>query len=70
MVIRRGLPMEVFSIVVQNPLNSLYAVVKNEFQFRHLNFTQKFLKASEKILWPGELLSCQCRLHVPEKPEF
>jgi hypothetical protein len=34
---------------------------------RPLNFTQKYLKASEKILWPGELLSWQYRLHVPEK---
>jgi hypothetical protein len=32
--------------------------------------TRKFLNASEKILWHGGLLSCQCCLHVPEKPEI
>jgi hypothetical protein len=69
MVIREGLLMEAVFIIIQNPLNPLYPVVKDEFQFRLLNFTQKFLDASEKILWPRELLSCQCRLHVPEKPE-
>jgi hypothetical protein len=31
-----------------------------------LNFTQKFMNASEKVLWPRELLSCQCSLHLPE----
>jgi hypothetical protein len=61
--------MEIVSIVVQHPLDPLYAVVKDEFQFRPMNFTQKFPNASEKILWPGELLSYQCRIHVPEKPE-
>jgi hypothetical protein len=69
MVMTEGLLMEVVSTVIQHPLNPLYPVVKNEFQFKTLNFTQKFLNASEKILWPGEMLSCQCRLHVPEKPE-
>jgi hypothetical protein len=57
MVVIEGLLMEVVSIVVQHPLNPLYPVVKDEFQFRCLNFTQKELNASEKILWPGELLS-------------
>jgi hypothetical protein len=69
MVILEGLFMEVISIVIQHPLNPLYPVVKDEFQFRPLNFTQKFLNASEKILWPGELLFCLCRVHVLEKPE-
>jgi hypothetical protein len=69
MVIIEVLLMEVASIVIQHPLNSLYPVVKNELSFRPLNFTQKFLNASEKILCPGELLSCQCRLHVPENLE-
>jgi hypothetical protein len=67
MMIIEGLFMEVVSIVVQLPLNPLYPVVKDEFQFRPPSFTQKFLSASEKALWPGEPLSCQCRLHVPEK---
>jgi hypothetical protein len=49
-----------------NPPNP---VVKDEFQFRPLIFTQKFVNASEKILWPGKLLLCQCHLHVPENPE-
>jgi hypothetical protein len=62
--------MEVVSIIIQHPLNLLYPVVKDEFQFRPLNFTQKFLNASEKILCPEELMSYRCRLHVPEKPEF
>jgi hypothetical protein len=61
--------MEVVSIVIQRPLNPRAPVVKNEFEFIPLNFTQKLLNASEKILWSGELLSCQFRLHVPEKPE-
>jgi hypothetical protein len=39
-------------------------VAKDEFPFRPLNFIQKFLNASEKILWPGELLFFQHRLHV------
>jgi hypothetical protein len=69
MVIIKGLLMEVVSIVIQRPLTLLYPVVKDGFQFRRPDFTQKFLNASEKILWPGELLSCQCRLLVPEKPE-
>jgi hypothetical protein len=50
-------------------LNPPSPVVKDEFQFRPLNFTQKFLNTSEKILWPGELLSCQFHPHVPEMPE-
>jgi hypothetical protein len=61
--------MEVVSIIIRHPLNQLYPVVKYEFQFKLWNFTQTFLNASEKILWPGELLSCHGRLHVPEKPE-
>jgi hypothetical protein len=60
MVILRGLFMEVVSIVLQSPLKQLYLVVRDGFQFRTLNFTQKFLNANEKILWPGELLSCLC----------
>jgi hypothetical protein len=47
----------------------LHPVMKDEVQFRPLNFTQKFLNTREKILWRGELLSCQCCHHVPEKPE-
>jgi hypothetical protein len=31
-------------------LNPLYPVVKDEFQFRPLNFAQKFLNANEKLL--------------------
>jgi hypothetical protein len=69
MVIIEGLLIEVVSIVIQCPLNPVYPGMKDEFQFRPLNFTQKSLNASEKILWPGELLSCQYRFHVPEKPE-
>jgi hypothetical protein len=48
-------------------LNPLYPVVKDEFQFRSLNLTQKLLNAREKILWPWELLFCH--FYVPEKPE-
>jgi hypothetical protein len=59
--------MEVVSVVVQQALNPFYPVVKDKLQFRPLNFTQTFLNASEKILWSAELLSCQCRLHVPRK---
>jgi hypothetical protein len=69
MVTIEGLLMEVVSIVIQHPLNPLYPVVKDKFLFRPLNSTQEFLDASEKILWSGELLSCQCPLHVLEKPE-
>jgi hypothetical protein len=65
-----GLLMEIFSIVVQHSLIPLYPVMKIEFQFRPLNFTQKFLNASDKILWPGALLLCQGCLPVPEKPEI
>jgi hypothetical protein len=50
MVIIEGLLMEAVSIVIQHPLNPRYPVVKDEFQFRPLIFTQKFLNASEKIL--------------------
>jgi hypothetical protein len=69
MVIIEGLLMEVVSVVIKHPLNLLYSVVKDELQFRPPNFTQKFLNASEKIFWPGELLPGQYGLHVPEKPE-
>jgi hypothetical protein len=62
--------MEVVSIVIQHPLNPFYPVVKDEFQSRPLNFTQKYLNTSEKILWHGELLSCQSGLHVLDKPEI
>jgi hypothetical protein len=70
MLIKEGIFMEIVSIVIQQSLNPLYPLVKDEFQFRPLNFTEKFLNASAKILWPRELLSCRCRLHVPEKPEI
>jgi hypothetical protein len=56
MVIREDLFMEVVSIVIQHPLNLLYPL-KNELQFRLLNFAQKSLNASEKIIYPRELLS-------------
>jgi hypothetical protein len=69
MVITEGLLMEVISIIIQYSLNPFHPVVKDKFQFRPLNITQKFPNASEKILWPGELLFFECRLHVPEKPE-
>jgi hypothetical protein len=69
MVITGGLFMEVVSTIIQHPLNALYPVVKDEFQFRPLNFIQKYLNASEKILRPGKLLSYKCRLHVTETPE-
>jgi hypothetical protein len=59
MVIIESLLMEAVSSVIQHPLDLLDPVVKDEFQFRPLNFNQKFLNASEKILWAGELLSCQ-----------
>jgi hypothetical protein len=52
MVIIEGSFMGGVSVVIQHP------VVKDEFQFRPLNVTQKVLNASEKILWFGELLSC------------
>jgi hypothetical protein len=61
--------MGVVSIVIQDPLNPLYPAMKDEFQFEPLNFTQKFLNSTAKVLCPGKLLSCQCPLHVPEKPE-
>jgi hypothetical protein len=69
MVPMEGIFMGVISIVIQHSLNRLYSVVKDKFQFRPLNFTQKFLNASEKIVWPGKLLACQCSPHMPEKPE-
>jgi hypothetical protein len=68
-VVIKGLFMGVVSIIIRHRLNPLYPVMKDEFQFRPLNFAQKFVNASEKILWPGELLPCQCRFHVPKKPE-
>jgi hypothetical protein len=69
MVIIEGLLMEVVSIVLQHSLTSLYPVVTDDFQFRAPNFVQNFLNASETILWPGELLPCQCRLLVTEQLE-
>jgi hypothetical protein len=60
---------EIVSIIIRCPLQPVYPVVKDELQFRPLDFAQKFLNASEKIPWSGELLFYQCRLHVPEKPE-
>jgi hypothetical protein len=53
MMIIEGLLIEIVSIVIQHPLNPLGPVVKEEFQFRPLNFTQKFLNTSEKISDPG-----------------
>jgi hypothetical protein len=67
-VVIEGLVMEIVSIVIHHPLNTSYPVVKDEFQFIPLKFTRKFVNDTEKIFWPGELLSCQCCLHVPEKP--
>jgi hypothetical protein len=61
MVIIDGLLIKVISIILQYPLNPLYPVVKDEFQFRSLNFTQKYLNGNEKILWPGGLSFC----HAP-----
>jgi hypothetical protein len=52
MVIIEDLLMEIVSSVIQHPLNPFYPRAKDKFQFRPLNFTQKFLNASEKILWP------------------
>jgi hypothetical protein len=69
MVIVECVLTEVVSIGIQHPLNPLYPVVKDEFQVRLLNLTRRFLNANKKILWPEELLSCQCSLHVPEKSE-
>jgi hypothetical protein len=68
-VIIEDLLIEVLPIVIQQPLNPLSPVAKDEFQFRSPHFTQKGLNASEKSLWLGKLLYCQCRLHVPENPE-
>jgi hypothetical protein len=70
MVVIEGLFMEVVSIVMQHPFNPRYPVVKDEFQFRLLNFTHKFLNDFEEVFWPRGPLSCHCRLHVPEKPKF
>jgi hypothetical protein len=61
-----GFLTEVVSIVIRQPLSPFYPVVKDEFQFRHLKVTQKFLNASEKILWPGEVL---CGFYVSEKAD-
>jgi hypothetical protein len=69
MVVIEGLLMEAISIVIQYLLNPLYPVVKDKFQFKPLNFTQKVLNASEKIVWPRELLPWHCRFHIPEKPK-
>jgi hypothetical protein len=69
MVITEDLLVEVVSIVTQHPLNRLDPVVKDEFQFRLVKVTQKFLNARRKILSPGELLSCRCRVYVPKKSE-
>jgi hypothetical protein len=51
MVIIEGLLTEIVSIVIQHPSNLLCPVLKDEFQFRPLNFTQKFLNNNRKILW-------------------
>jgi hypothetical protein len=66
MVIIESLFMEVISIVIQYPLNPLYPVAKDKFRSKPLNYTQKFLNVSDKILLPGKLLSCQCRVHLSE----
>jgi hypothetical protein len=70
MMVIEDLLMQAISIVIQqqHSLNSLYQLMKDEFQFRPLNFTQEVLNANE-ILWPEKLLSCQYRVHVLEKPE-
>jgi hypothetical protein len=54
MVIIKGLFMEVVFIVIQHPLSPLYPVVKDEFQFRPLNFTHKFLMAVRRSSGPGK----------------
>jgi hypothetical protein len=69
MVIIKELLMEIVSIIIQHPLNLLYLLVKDEFQFKPVDFTPKCLNAIDKILWLDKLLPCQCRLHVSEKPE-
>jgi hypothetical protein len=67
LVIIDGLLMEMVSIIIQYPLNPLDPVVKDEFQFRPLNLTQKTLSASEKIFWSGELLFARAGSNVNEK---
>jgi hypothetical protein len=66
MVIIEGLLMEVFSIVIQHPLNPLYPVLKGEFQFRPLNFTQKFLNASEKTRGLGSCCRASAAFMYPK----
>jgi hypothetical protein len=44
----------------------LYPVAKDEFQFIRLNFIQKFLNASEEILWPQELSPVSAAFMCPK----
>jgi hypothetical protein len=58
--------MKVVSIVIKHPLNRLYPLVKDEFQFKLLIFTQKFLSVSEKILWPGNCYPASAGFMFPK----
>jgi hypothetical protein len=69
MVMMEDLLMEVVTIIIQHLSNAFDIVVEDIFQFRPLNFIQKRLNSIKKIYWRSELLSCQCALHVIEKPE-
>jgi hypothetical protein len=71
MVIIEGLLMEVVSIVVRHPLNPLCPVVKDKFQFRPLNCTQKFLNSrmrERRSSGPGSCCSASTAF-VYQKPE-
>jgi hypothetical protein len=57
---------DLLSIVIQHPLNLLYLVVKAQFEFRPLNFTQKFLNTSETILWPGNYFHASAAFMYPK----
>jgi hypothetical protein len=66
MVVMENLFIEVVSIVIQHPLNTLCSMVKDELQFRPLNFNQKFVNASEKILCPGNFYPASAPFIYPK----
>jgi hypothetical protein len=58
-----------FSMILQSmpvSLNPLCPMMKDEFKFRPLNFTQKFLNANEKILWHGNCCPANATFMCPK----
>jgi hypothetical protein len=64
-----GLIMDVASIVIQHPSDSLDPVAEDTFRFRPLNLVRKGLNATAKIRWLAQPFSGSSALHAAERAE-